>query len=375
MAVIYDEPVSSALIEAGLAANPSISTATQVAITQTLGLGPGVSVVVGNVLPDGNIQQPTMPGSTPQMLTFDIGTQGPIYTPPANVQSALERAQVLVFNTDRDVKFTIAGTPSSLTREAKATDGISRVIQSGNGNDEITILNGGNTTIDGSGGNDTLILFGGDDSITGNIGNDSIVAGGGNDTIVSGIGIDTIDGGLGFDVVQLAGTADSWAVNSEGRHVVISGTPGSGNAVDAVNIDFISFTDATSNQFSVVVTYDEDQADAMRLYQGLLDRSADQGGAEYWLNVVDNGYSDVVVANYMMQSQEYIEKYGAQDNTEFVQQLYENALNRQAEQAGLDYWVGVLDNGGSRGQVSVDIVGSPEGQLTINNVVLVTGII
>jgi hypothetical protein len=375
MSFNYDTPATSAQVEAAIAANPSISTATQVAITQTLGLGPGVSVVVGNVLPDGTIQQPSMPGSTPQMLTFDVGVSGPIYTPPANVQAALERAPVLVFDTDRDVRFTINGA-SSLTRDANAAQGINRVIQSGNGNDEITILDNGSTTIDGSGGNDTLILLAGDDSITGNIGNDSVVAGGGEDTIVSGIGIDTIDGGQGFDVVQLAGSFDDWVVTTVGDVVEISGAPGSGNGVEAVNIDFISFTGATGNEFSTVVTYTENQAEAMRLYQGLLDRSADLSGAQFWITKADEEVGQIQMANAFMSSPEYLAKYGAQTNTEFVTQLYSNALDRAPEQAGLDFWVHALDTGAaSRAQLAITLINSPEGAEKIANVVLVNGLV
>lgn len=375
MSINYDEPASSASVEQAIAANPSISPATQVAITETLGLGPGVTVVVGNVLPDGTIQQPSFPGSTPQMLTFDIGNEGGRYTPPANVQDAMGRAPVLIFDTDRDVRFTLSG-PSSLTREASTSTGTSRVIQSGNGNDEITILDGGSTTIDGSGGNDTLIMLGGDDSITGNIGNDSVVAGEGADTIVSGIGIDTIDGGLGFDVVQLAGTADNWVVTTDGELVVISGAPGSGNAAEAVDIDFISFTGATGNQFSTVVTYTENQAEAMRLYQGLLDRSADLSGAQFWITQADEEVGQLAMANAFMSSPEYLAKYGTQTNTEFVQQLYSNALDRAPEQAGLDFWVNALDTGAaSRAQLAITLINSPEGAEKIANVVLVNGLV
>lgn len=368
MSMQYEQPQPVAEVEAELAANPSISQATIDAINSLIA-PPGATTVVVGSYNGTTVVAPA--GETPQLVIADI--DAPAGTDVImEITLELQNSQAWVIDSDANVAATW-GLPQALTRAA--TQGIERVISSGNGNDELSVLDNGNTTVDGSDGNDTLILSAGADSITGNVGNDSVLAGAGDDTIVSGIGVDTVDGGFGFDVVQLAGSFDNWLVAAEGDGVVITGAPGSGNAVDAVDIDFISFTGATGNEFSVVVTYDEDQAGAMRLYQGLLDRSADQGGAEYWLNAVDSGYSDVGVADSMMQSQEYIAKYGTQTNTEFVQQLYENALNREAEQSGLNFWVNALDNGASRGQVAVAVVDSPEGAEKIANVVLVNGLV
>lgn len=372
MSMQYETPQSVTEVNAELENNPSISQGTINAINNLIA-PPGATTVVVASSDGTSIIGPA--GLVPQMVITNI--TGSILDDPfifnnSTLVGAMSESPVLVFDSDRSIQIAL-GRPNALTREV--TQGIDRVISSGNGNDELSVLDNGNTTIDGSDGNDTLILTAGADSITGNVGNDSVHAGAGDDTIVSGIGIDTVDGGLGFDVVQLAGGADNWIVTTEGLVVDISGAPGSGNGVEAVAIDFISFTGATGNQFSTVVTYDENQAVAMRQYQALLDRSADQGGAEYWLNAVDNGFSDVGVADAFINSQEYIAKYGAQTNTEFVQQLYENALDRSAEQAGLDFWVSALDRGASRGQVSVAITETPEGAEKIANVVLVNGLV
>lgn len=377
MSMQYEIPQSVTQVNAELENNPSISQGTINAINNLIA-PPGATTVVVASSDGTSLTGPA--GLLPQMVITNITgsiTDDPFIFGNSTLVGAMSNTPVLVFDSDRSIRLSLGesrgGSGETLTREV--TQGIDRVISSGNGNDELSVLDNGNTTIDGSDGNDTLILTAGADSITGNVGNDSVHAGAGDDTIVSGIGIDTVDGGLGFDVVQLAGGADNWIVTTEGLVVDISGAPGSGNGVEAVAIDFISFTGATGNQFSTVVTYDENQAVAMRQYQALLDRSADQGGAEYWLNAVDNGFSDVGVADAFINSQEYIAKYGAQTNTEFVQQLYENALDRSAEQAGLDFWVSALDRGASRGQVSVAITETPEGAEKIANVVLVNGLV
>lgn len=382
MSMQYEQPQTVEQVNQELTSNPSVSQSTINAINALIA-PPGASEVVVGSYNGSTVTAPS--GQIPQLVVANIaGNVGSSVTMPIPVE--LQNSGAWVIDSDVNVAATwglpvrqSSNAAHSLPQDAReatgVSQGVSRVISSGNGNDELSILDNGNTTIDGSNGNDTLILSAGYDSITGNIGNDSILAGAGDDTVVSGIGIDTVDGGLGFDVIQLAGAFDNWAATAEGDGVAISGAPGSGNAVEAINIDFISFTGATGNQTSIVVTSNEQQANAMRLYQGLLDRSADQGGSQYWLNQVNDGVSDVAIANTFIGSPEYVAKYGTQTNTQFVQQLYENALNRSAEQAGLDFWVNALDSGVSRGVIAVTIVGSPEGQQTIDNVILVTGIV
>jgi hypothetical protein len=50
-------------------------------------------------------------------------------------------------------------------------------------------------------------------------------------------------------------------------------------------------------------------------------------------------------------SPEFIQNYGQLSDSEFVQTLYENVLNRPADPAGLQYWVGALASGVTRGNV------------------------
>lgn len=372
MSMQYEEPQSVTEVNTQLEANPSISQATINAINNLIS-PPGASTVVVGSYDGTTLVAPQ--GQTPQMVVVNVGA--PVGTdvlvrPPVGTLNT----SAWVFDTDANIQFSIGNSTIVGAMARDVVKGVDRVISSGNGNDVLSVLDNGNTTIDGSDGNDTLFLTAGNDSITGNVGNDSVHAGAGDDTIVSGIGIDTVDGGLGFDVVQLAGNASDWTVAAEGGHVMISGAPGSGNAVDAVDIDFISFTGATGNQFSTVVTYTENQAEAMRLYQGLLDRSADLSGAQFWITQADEEVGQIAMANAFMGSPEYLAKYGTQTNTEFVQQLYSNALDRAPEQAGQDFWVNALDTGAaSRAQLAITLINSPEGAEKIANVVLVNGLV
>jgi Ca2+-binding RTX toxin-like protein len=365
MSLNYNEPDTAAVVTENLEANPSISSVVLASISTVLDLSnPDTTVVVGSWTGTGGVVQPE--GSETQMVVVDIdapaGTDVDLVIPPENLAST----SVWVFDTDANINVTFNTTE--------------RVIVMGNGNDEVVVLGDRNTTIDGGDGNDTLILSGGNDSIIGGAGNDSVVAGDGADTIVSGIGIDTVDGGLGFDVLQLEGTINDWSVVVEGDVVSLTGAPGSGNGVEMTNVNFISFgTSIVDNgdQFSIVVTDDAlNKDDAMRLYQTALDRSADQGGAQYWLDTIDAGLNTYFdTATYFLQSAEFESKYGTLDNEQFVNQMYENAFDREAEQEGLDYWLSVLNDGASRAAVVAYIAGSAEAAATIGNVVVVTDIV
>lgn len=362
MSINYDTPSSAAALDISLAQNPSVSPSTITAINSVLGVSSPTTVVTVGSYNGTTLITPT---STPQVVIATLSGNTVIDFPAITLT-----ANAVIFDTDFDVEAEFGTTTLA---DGDIVYGIDRVVSSGNGDDILTFSDNGNTTVDGSAGNDSITTTAGADSITGGTGNDTIMSGAGNDTIVSGVGQDSVDGGIGFDVVQVAGTAAQWGVSvSDNSEVILTNAS---NTVTATDIDFISFTDATGAQTSVVVVGSTNEANAMRLYQGLLDRSADQGGAQYWETQVAAGESTQTVANAFMASQEYITDYGTQTNSQFVNQIYENAFGRSADAGGLAYWVGTLDQGASRAGVAVAIVGSPEAISSIDNVVFVEGLI
>ncbi len=225
----------------------------------------------------------------------------------------------------------------------------------------------------GADGNDTILTGSGADNITGAQGNDSIATYLGNDTIVTGVGIDTVDAGIGFDVAQVAGTAGNWTAAKTATEVVLVSDLNSANVSHLKNVNFISFTGATGGQTSIVISGTEAEGNAMRLYQGLFNRSADQSGAEYWEAQVRAGASTDAIANQFLVSNEYTAAHPSQTNTQFVEMLYVNALGRAADVGGLNYWVGELNQGASKAAVAVGIIDSQEGATNIDNVIVLIG--
>lgn len=364
MSLNYDEPDSAENVQQSINENESITQSMNAAIASILNLNTSTTqVVVGSMDASGNVTAPA--GETPEMIVVTIDQpSGTTVNVPISRELTLNK--VWIFDTDANINVRFNTTE--------------RVIVMGNGDDTVTVIGDRDTTIDGSAGNDLLLLTGGNDSITGGTGNDSIIAGGGNDTIVGGVGADTVVGGLGFDVLQVAGSVADWTVAASGAEITMTGAAGSGNSVLMSGVNFISFgTSVQQNgtQNSIVVTdAANDKDDAMRLYQTALDRSADQSGAQYWLDTIDAGTNSFVnVAASFLASSEYTTKYGTQTNAQFVEQMYQNAFDRSADQAGLDYWLNSLNSGTSRAQVVASIAASSEASTEIANVVVVTGFI
>ena len=105
------------------------------------------------------------------------------------------------------------------------------------------------------------------------------------------------------------------------------------------------------------------------LYETYLGRESDADGMADWINMLENGVSRLYVFKGFAESQEYgniCEQYGIDRGevsvsdgrdlnagaTMFVYRLYDKALSRQAEEAGLNDWSGAI----ARGEKSAESV-------------------
>lgn len=82
------------------------------------------------------------------------------------------------------------------------------------------------------------------------------------------------------------------------------------------------------------------------LYLRLNRRDSDGAGLGFWVGVVESGTPRVDVMKQFLNSTEYNDLY--KSNSEFVESLYVNLLLRHADPGGLDFYVGVLNNGSTR---------------------------
>jgi hypothetical protein len=350
MALQYDNPVWTNQITAALAANPGISDTTSAAISQLLKLDTVESVVVAGW--DGVAPDVTVPtGKTADVVAIAVAADATLTLP-----DSVADAKVVIIESDADVTLTVGEAVNPLARaavvEPVGTD-ITKVVVGGNGDDTLTVLGNGNTVLDGGDGNDTLTTGAGNDVIIGGFGDDTINSGAGNDIIITGIDHDTIDAGAGRDLIQVEGASTAFAVSVSGDSLILTGAGGV-NTVDVKNAEFVTFNDG--NTLAIAST--DAEASALRLYEGLLGRDADNGGAEHFTTAIDNGASLTAVTNEFLSSAEY--QNGV--NASYVESLYTSLLGRTADSEGEAGWLNALASGSSRSDVAAAISASAEAQ-------------
>jgi hypothetical protein len=174
----------------------------------------------------------------------------------------------------------------------------------------------------------------GNDTLAGNAGRDRLIGQGGNDRLEGGADLDT--------AVFSGGRAGYTVTRSNGTVTVQDQTANRDGADTLVAVERAVFTDG-------VMAFDTAAGDiagmAYRLYKAAFARTPDAAGVGYWIGLMDQGLALSAVAQGFVSSQEYRSAYGADpSNRDLVTKYYQNILGRAPEQAGLDYWVSVLDN-------------------------------
>ncbi len=113
-----------------------------------------------------------------------------------------------------------------------------------------------------------------------------------------------------------------------------------------VNDPLTGFTPADSLEALVSSeSFSKTDADILRLYLAFFNRQADIAGANYWLGVSSSGVSIDRISSEFAISTEFVNTYGNVGNEQYLRILYENVLGREADQAGFDYWLGLLNSG------------------------------
>ncbi len=100
------------------------------------------------------------------------------------------------------------------------------------------------------------------------------------------------------------------------------------------------------------------QAFVTRLYENFLGREPDEGGLNYWTDVLENGASGKDIFLSFYNSPEFTEMNP--DNEEFMRIMYVTLLDREPDTDGLNFWVNHLDNGFPRTFIADEFMKSPE---------------
>lgn len=203
-----------------------------------------------------------------------------------------------------------------------------------------------------------------DDEVSGTESSDIMDGRSGNDTLYAGYGDDNVSGGEGEDTALYLGIRNTLDIqdNGDGTYTVNSDT-----IVDFLNsIEYIGFDDG-SMSVGYAVEVRENQEEFARFYNALFERLPDDAGLAYWVNdLIDASYGGrgntiQGAAQAFTDSAEFQSLYGASvDDYNFVTLLYQNILNRAADQAGYDYWLAEINHSGNRGGMVVSFANSGE---------------
>jgi hypothetical protein len=205
-----------------------------------------------------------------------------------------------------------------------------------------------------------------DDVLVGTSGHDQIEASGGADILQGGAGNDTLNGGAGADTARYLGVRADFTVEKLATGWRVTDKTGA-EGIDTLNdIETIRFADA-----AIALDLSGTAGQAYRIYQAAFNRPADPTGLGFWINYLDKGGSAEGMAAGFVDSNEFRSIYGARPtNSELVGRFYQNVLHRTPDQAGFDYWVGVLDkHAASVTQVLAGFSESPENQAALIGVV------
>jgi serralysin len=220
-------------------------------------------------------------------------------------------------------------------------------------------IQSGNDSITASAWDDRLAGHDGDDTIRAGGGSDQVFAGAGNDTIILSRGTTYVDGSSGFDVVYMPGhggtygqskTAEGWQFwnNAEGINSNIA------------NVERVAFSDG-------VLAFDVNGNAGMgfRVYQAAFARDPDASGLGFWIRELDAGHKNPhSMAADFIYSGEFINKYGTPEtvsNARYIELLYINALGRQLDQGGFNFWNDELNSGRrDRADLLLSFADSPE---------------
>ena len=247
-------------------------------------------------------------------------------------------------------------------------------LDGGSGQDTIYDEDGGNDTLDGGLGDDFIssglgddALYGsdgndiiqgreGNDSLYGEAGNDFLTGGEGANFLVGGSGNDTIFGEGGIDTVQVLGPFSSYTLTLMAGGFSLEDRFVEGDGIDVIFdveiIKFQIFPDGASGsldiqKFGAATSLNEaDFKGFIELYIAYFNRAPDAIGLNFWGTAYANGTTMEQMAKLFAPQDETLATYPeGTSNTEFATAVYNNVLGRTPDQAGFDFWVGVLDAG------------------------------
>ena len=175
------------------------------------------------------------------------------------------------------------------------------------------------------------------------------------------------DGGtpaIQLSLAQLLGDKDVLRFIGGQYTIVVSGSTIRGSGAALIADRFGSNSSVLDVRFvDGDLSYDPNGAAAQitRLYQAALNRAPDQAGLHDWIRQLGTGTTLGTVAAGFVSSAEFASRFGTNlDNTGYITALYANVLHRTPDSGGLAAWTGQLASGAARSDILVDFSESAE---------------
>jgi YD repeat-containing protein len=118
--------------------------------------------------------------------------------------------------------------------------------------------------------------------------------------------------------------------------------------------DYMAASDASAAVAST--TQSEQFTQVAQLYRAIFNRTAGYDELDFYFNAMQQGWTQVQIADNFFQSPEGVGSYGGLANDAFLTKIYANVLNRPVDASGRTFWLAALNSGQSRGTVLVGIV-------------------
>ena len=191
---------------------------------------------------------------------------------------------------------------------------------------------------------------------------ENIIGSNQNDTFVLNGSHNTVDGKAGVDKVYIE-SADTLRVDALGNQILLSSKESGLDTLTNVEQLYVNnlLVDTSLYQREQKHYAHETADDIARLYLSVFDRLSDEAGLDYWINDYISGTSLKNIAASFVLSDEFASLYGSsQSSSNYINLLYQNVLYRDADAAGLAYWLSEMQNGSSKSDVLVSFSNSAE---------------
>ena len=180
-------------------------------------------------------------------------------------------------------------------------------------------------------------------------GNDSVFLSPHADFVRTFGGDDFIDGGAGLDISAYSGPSSNYKLIVGPASAIVQDKRGSDGIDTLVNVEKVQFIDQTLDVawFTQAAKLSSTQFAALaELYIATFNRAPDALGLDYWASQLSLGMSlPQIAASFFVQPETLAAYPVGQATTAFVNAVYQNVLGRESDVAGLNYWVGEIQNG------------------------------